>query len=326
MINQVLINQILIGIGAGLTAALLYASASTLSPLALLLFYLGPLPIFLSALGWGRTTGFAAGITAGLGLVVVQSPAAAALFVFSVVLPAIVLAHLARLARNNQDGTSEYYPVGRLLLWAAMMSAAITVSTTLFLGIGVKEITVVVNQMIEQLVITQPELAKNQDALNSLAGLIARIIPPVSSVSWAVALIFNLWVSGRILKYSDRLPRSWPNLHHVTVPPRLHFVLGAAVALSFVDGVIGFTAVIVAACLAMVYFFVGLSVIHYLLLGQNIRPFVLGVGYGALVFLTVPLSFMPLLSVAGVGLAEVHLKFRARAAQARGEPPPPDAA
>jgi len=321
-----MINQVLIGIGAGLTAALLYASASTLSPLALFLFYLGPLPIFLSSLGWGKATGLAAGVTAGLVLAMVQSPAAATLFVFSVVIPAIILAHFALLGRQNADGGSEFYPVGRLLLWTGMLSAAITIITTLVLGIGVKEIAIVVNQMIEQLVAAQPELAKNKAALDGLANLVARIIPPVSSVSWALALLFNLWASGRILRLSDRLPRSWPNLHLVTVPPRLHFALVAAVALSFVGGVVGFSAVIVAACLAMVYFFVGLSVIHFLLVGQNIRPFVLGVVYAALIFLTVPLSFMPLLTVAGIGLAEVHFKFRARAAQSRGEPPPPESA
>ena len=321
-----MINQVLIGIGAGLTAALLYASAATLSPMALFLFYLGPLPIFLAALGWGKATGLAAGVTAGVVLAMVRSPAAAGLFVFSVVVPAIVLSHLARLARNNKDGVPEYYPVGRLLLWASLISATMTIATTLILGIGVKEIAVVVNQLIQQLVETQPELAKNQDALNAMANLIARIIVPLSSVSWAVALTFNLWLSGRILRLSGRLTRPWPNLHHVAVPPRLHFAFAAAVALAFVGGMVGFTAVVVASCLAMVYVFVGLSVIHHLSLGQSTRPLILGVVYFVLIFLTVPLSFLPLLIVAAIGLAEPQLKLRARAAQARGEPPPPSTA
>lgn len=321
-----MINQVLIGIGAGLTAALLYASASTLSPLALILFYLGPLPIFLAALGWGMATGLVAGVTAGAVLGVVQSPSAAGLFIFSVVLPAIILSHLGRLGRKGTDGASEFYPVGRLLLWAALLSAATTITTTLFLGIGIKEITTVVNQMIKQLAEAQPELAKNPDALKTMAHMIARIIVPLSSISWAVALIFNLWMSGRILKLSDRLPRPWPDLHLVNAPPRLYFALGAAVALTFVNGVVSFTAVVVAACLAMVYFFVGLSVIHYLLRGLSARPFILGAGYGALIFLSIPLSFLPLLAVAGLGLAEGKLQLRARAARARGEPPPPTTA
>ncbi|VAW14519.1 hypothetical protein MNBD_ALPHA09-970 [hydrothermal vent metagenome] len=321
-----MINQVLIGVGAGLTAALLYASAATLSPLALMLFYLGPLPIFLSALGWGMAAGLAAGVTAGLVLGVVQAPGAAALFLFSVVVPALILAHLARLGRKNQGGGAEHYPVGRLLLWASGISAVTTVTTTLVLGIGVEEIKVVVSQLIQQLVEAQPELAENQDALNAMAETIARIIVPLSSVSWAVALILNLWLSGRILKLSDRLPRPWPNLHHVTVPPRLHFALAIAVALSFVGGQVGFVAVVAASCLALVFVFVGLSVIHHLTNGQPTRPLILSIVYAIIIFLTVPLSFLPLMIVAGIGLAEPHLALRARAAQARGEPPPPTAA
>ena len=46
---------ILLGAGAGLVSAALFASAATGTALAGILFYLAPLPICLAGLGWGWT-------------------------------------------------------------------------------------------------------------------------------------------------------------------------------------------------------------------------------------------------------------------------------
>ncbi|MEA2345863.1 MAG: hypothetical protein QOF63_4032, partial [Thermoanaerobaculia bacterium] len=51
---------LLIGIGAGVAAALLFASLASGSLFALLLFYLSPLPILIAALGWNYIAGLVA--------------------------------------------------------------------------------------------------------------------------------------------------------------------------------------------------------------------------------------------------------------------------
>ena len=48
---------VLVGIGAGAAAALLFASVASGSILATLLFYLAPLPILIAALGWSHLGG-----------------------------------------------------------------------------------------------------------------------------------------------------------------------------------------------------------------------------------------------------------------------------
>ena len=58
----------LIGAGAGLVSAALFASAATATSLAGILFYLAPLPICLAGLGWGW---IAAAVAALAGMVVV---------------------------------------------------------------------------------------------------------------------------------------------------------------------------------------------------------------------------------------------------------------
>jgi hypothetical protein len=57
-------SSLLLGLGTGLTSALLYGSVFTGSMFAVVLFYLSALPLMLVGLGWGwRTAAIAA--TAG---------------------------------------------------------------------------------------------------------------------------------------------------------------------------------------------------------------------------------------------------------------------
>jgi hypothetical protein len=51
--------NLLIALGAGAASALLFASIASGSLLAILLFYLAPLPILIAALSWTHWTGLA---------------------------------------------------------------------------------------------------------------------------------------------------------------------------------------------------------------------------------------------------------------------------
>jgi hypothetical protein len=46
------VQTLLIGAGAGLTSALLFASISTTSPIALVLLLFAPLPLLIAGMGW----------------------------------------------------------------------------------------------------------------------------------------------------------------------------------------------------------------------------------------------------------------------------------
>ena len=80
-----MLQIVLVGLGAGAAAALLFATALAGAPLIsgttisitlvylrTLLFYLAPLPILIAALGWSHWAGLVAGLTAasvlGIGL------------------------------------------------------------------------------------------------------------------------------------------------------------------------------------------------------------------------------------------------------------------
>src|SRR5581483_980725 len=116
---------VLIGVGAGAAAALLFAAVATGSIVATFLFYLAPLPILIAALGWSHWTALLAVVVAGGSLAAVLDLFFLAAFVAGVGLPAWWLGYLSMLARpaTNGAGTDlEWYPAGRLVLWAALIA------------------------------------------------------------------------------------------------------------------------------------------------------------------------------------------------------------
>ena len=52
-----MLQIVMVGLGAGAAAALLFASVVSGSIVAVLLFYLAPLPIMIAALGWSHLAG-----------------------------------------------------------------------------------------------------------------------------------------------------------------------------------------------------------------------------------------------------------------------------
>ena len=62
-----------VGIGAGLVAALLFAVVITGSPLSALLYSASPLPIFIAALGWNHRAGLIATAAGALAVAVALS-------------------------------------------------------------------------------------------------------------------------------------------------------------------------------------------------------------------------------------------------------------
>lgn len=316
-------RQILIGLGAGLTSALLYVSAATMSPLAMMLFYLGPLPILLASLGWGTATGLIAGAAGGIAIGLGTGILGAVVFVATVAAPVLVLGNLAMLSRQNSDGQTEWYPPGRLAVWAALLSAGLTLSVMFLLGLGPAEIEAAIGELMQRFIASEPQLQGQEEQLRVLTQVLARALVPVSTVGWTLALVVNLWLAGRILKASDRLRRPWPDLTRLQAPERLYLPLAGALALAFAGGGLGLAGEVVAASLIFVYVLIGLSIIHHIVPPGPGRPLILTGVYLTLLFFTMPLRFLPVLAVAALGMAEPFLKLRDRFGPGGPTPPAP---
>src|SRR5215475_1984565 len=123
-----MVQILLIGLGAGVASALLYVSVLSGAMLAVLLFYLAPLPILIAAIGWSHWAGLIAAVVASAGLAAVFGWLFFIAFMIGIGLPAWWLGYLALLSRPTTiPGGLEWYPVGHLVFWTAIIGAAIII-------------------------------------------------------------------------------------------------------------------------------------------------------------------------------------------------------
>jgi len=312
---------ILIGIGAGVAAALLFASLASGSLFAVLLFYLSPLPILIAGIGWSHWAGLIAGLCAAVCLAIVFGLFFSLGFLFSVGLAAWWLGYLALLARPTASATPadlEWYPVGRLVLWAAVIGTLSVVASIPYFGTDAESFHANLRAVIEAALglgqggsgvdPSQRRIIIDPDVLATLA-------PPMVASLTTVVLVVNLWLAGRIVKLSGQLRRPWPELPAITFPPLAPAFLAVAVAGIFLPGIPGIISDILAATLMMAYALLGLAVLHVVTRELNSRAFVLTGVYAAIIVFGWPALILTVL-----GLADTALNLRRRAAQKRRPP------
>lgn len=151
-----------IGVGAGLTGALLFLTAGVGSPILGLPLFFAALPVFLAGLGWGSRSALIAAVTGFVVLSSISSFTAGLVFLVADGLGPAWLAHLAllhhvetaprltpaqaaRLARKEKDreadssapvpapeaeeepALTEWYPAGPLAVWTALIAVGVLV-------------------------------------------------------------------------------------------------------------------------------------------------------------------------------------------------------
>src|SRR5437016_5451553 len=124
-----MLQIVFIGMAAGAASALLFASWASGSLLAIVLVNFAALPILIAALGWSHIAGLIAGLVGATALATVFGGSFSIAFLIGVGVPAWWLGYLALLARPTASDL-EWYPVGKLVLWASLL-AALSVSAVI---------------------------------------------------------------------------------------------------------------------------------------------------------------------------------------------------
>jgi hypothetical protein len=315
----------LIGFGAGATSALLFASVLSGSIASVALFYLAPLPILIAAMGWSHWSGLAAAVAAALGLTLAFGPFFFIAFLLSVGLPAWWLGYLALLARPaGPAGELEWYPPGRLVLWAAILGALVILVALSQFGGDEGTIQTSLRNAFDRMFRAQMHIPAGEALTipglsdpNRLIDVLVIVLPPAAAVLSAVTQLLNLWLAGRIVKISGRLKRPWPDLAAMRFPPATPVLLAAAIAASFLPDVAGLAAALPAASLLLAYAALGFAVLHGITRHLNSRAVLLFGVYSAVLIFGWPVLLMTLL-----GLIDSALDLRKRVAAMRGPPAP----
>jgi hypothetical protein len=311
---------ILIGIGAGAATALLFASVASGSLISVLLFYLAPLPILIAALGWSHWAALIAAVFASVGLAAVFGPFLFMAFLLGIGLPAWWLGYLTLLARPTglaPPNDMEWYPVGSLVLWAAILGALLVIAALINFGSSEEGFRAALRNGVERVLRMQTRAPKEAAPdLNRLVDFLVLALPPAAAVLTTTTNVLNLWLAGRIVTVSGRLKRPPSDLSAMQFPSYVPLLTGAAIAGSFLPGLIGTSAGVLAAAMLMAYAILGFAVLHNITRGVNARALLLGSAYASVLVLGWPALLMMLL-----GLTDTMLDLRGRVARRRGPPP-----
>ena len=308
---------LLVGIGAGVTSALLFATLATGQAFAIGLFYLTPLPILLAGIAWNHIAGAIAALTAAVLLGAFLGLWFVLAFLIGIGLPAYILAYLALLARpanNGSHDTLDWYPPGRLVLAGALIAATATALTVPAFGTDAEGYRSALKEAFERVLRAQTDTAADQaltlpgvQDIPRFLDFLTIVMPPAAAVLSMITSLFNLWLAGRVARLSGRLARPWPDLGEMRFPPTAPLLLAAAVAGTFLPGIIAIVAGFFAATLLIAYAALGFSIIH----GAS-RAFPARVLMLSAVWFSVFLIGWPVLLVAMIGLADSFIDFRAR--------------
>lgn len=302
---------LLIGLGAGLASALLFAATVGGTLLAMPLFLLAPLPLGIAALGWGTTAGLVAGATAvaamwlGFG-----TPAAVAIFLADA-LPTLIGAHLLGLARISdpaEPASREWYPLGRVLLAVASAIAVATVIGGIAIDFDPQETAAQITATLRHIQAGGP-MATVPDGGRADPTIVAaiRLVPAFFPASWLMVVVFDLWAAAKVVAKSGRLVRPAEDVAAVTLPVVAGLVFAVALVAAFVEGPLGLVASVVAGALFGAHFLVGAGVIHTLARRSEARLIILAAVWGLVLLFTLPVA-----AVALIGLLEPHLGLRRR--------------
>lgn len=315
-------NQSLLTIAAGLMAAVVFASAAT-GPMILrvVLFFLTPLSLYLAGLGIGPAASGLATVIATLAILFITNPTAGVVFAVSAGAPAAYITRLALLGRRNGDEVVEWYPIGHILLAAALFAGAFAALAVALMGSNMEALTAAMRTFVENFVKTEmpqipgsPPLTEEQ--ITEITTRIIGLMPATLAALSFVTTLLNLWLAGRITLASGRLVRPWPDLSKLSLPPAATWGFLASALLALVSGMIGLIAGGFSGALMLAFAVVGLSIVHALTRGSPWRGFVLLAVYTAVAIIT-PIA---ILALAVAGLSDTFFKFRDGGATGPSDP------
>jgi hypothetical protein len=308
-----------VGIGAGLVSALLFSVVITGSPLGLLLSYVAPLPVFIAALGWNHKAGLVASAVGAAAIAIALKPIAGVAFAAGAALPAWWIAYLALLGRTDEQNHTEWYPVGRIVMWIAVTAALVTFGGAIAIAGDYDTYSTVMRRALASLMagggrtnIPMPALPSGMTA-DDLANILTQFVPYAAGASFVPMIAANLWLAAKAVALSGRLPRPWPYIPSTQMPRETIALLIVAVAISLLPGFMGFFGSALSGALFAGFVLSGLATVHMLTLGKTWRVPALS-GLYLLVLLAL-LWLMPLLAL--LGIADTLFRLRDR-----GAPPP----
>lgn len=331
-------QQFIIAIGSGLAAALLFFIPVKGTAFAMTIAMFAALPLMIAGLAFSPAAAFV-GAVAGtfallFGLMLFADIALGPAFVFcsffalTAGFPAWWLTRLAWLARPAEAGETAaadgyvWYPIGRLAMWMAIVSAGAVMLGTLAaiaragsFDAFVADAVTRVQPLIERVFGGAKSLPGDLRA-DELARTFVLATGPIMAAWTAAGLALNLWLAGRIALVSGQMRRPWFDLpENLELPREILPALAISLALMLIDGLPRALGSVGVAAIGALLVFKGLASLHAGTRATGARTAILAAVY----ILLLVLFPLPLPLFAALGLAAMFSKPGRR-------PPAPPAA
>jgi len=306
--NLISKSPTVVGLIAAAVFAALMITFSSMGLLVLIPIFLGALPVYIAALGWGTRAGIVATAAIIAIAAILTDPSNGFLIGAMIAAPAALAGHQANLARNigDQDEELIWYPFSQILFWITLL----IIGAVLLFGILVDFDPVKIG----------PQLSKHLDPLfpasENGSGMSVedrdrallmnlQMIPFVLPSLWVGIHMVNLLLALKITRRMNVLARPVEDLPSVISLPPLALVL-FVVALSGIvlsSPPLSFGFAVVAGAMTMAFSIVGLAVMHQRIRNWPTRGPILLAVYGTIAMIYVPVylfSFAGILRVASL--------------------------
>lgn len=269
-------NPILIGVIAGLAAAVLMAAGGYFVALSIILIFLSMAAIFAAGLGFGLVACIVAIGTAALANAVLLGSPLAFLMTAAPLVPAAVMSHLANMARpaseiGGPDTATAWYPLSDVLFAGAVLTAIASVYTTLA-SPHIETLYSALADAMQQMMADMSGAGAQMDTLprDEMIAMIRVIWPFAQAMQMMIALFAGFYFAMRFLAAAGSNIRPREDMATSLRMNRMAIVVFlAGIAGMFMGGKIGMIgASLVGAC-AGGFLLAGFAVIHAFLRGKN---------------------------------------------------------
>lgn len=284
-------------IAAGLSSAVIYLMVVVAQSMGVLLIYLTPLPVVLLALTQGLLPAVF-GAVVGLVAVAAVKLGAVPSYAVVMVLPSLILGHMALLWRTDEKGKVRWSQPGTILAALAMTGATLLLILAAWLssnGVGVEAVVGRhVGEFVDQVASDIPGTMRA-----SLVATWNALFPAMAGFLWLMMSVLNGVLAQWIATRTKQALRPTPVYSGLDLPPWYSAVIAVSAVVGLVgSGDVAYMGRNIAVLLLAVFVFVGLAAVHPWLKSRNNGAMLLGLFYVAFFVL----FGWAVIAVAGLGL------------------------
>ncbi|WP_420408930.1 DUF2232 domain-containing protein [Hoeflea sp.] len=290
-------TSLLVGLLAGIAAALLLVSAGSPSGMSFFLFATAAIPVLIAGLGWSNLASGVAVLSAMAVLGLTISPQSALVSAITTLAPAAWIAHLSNLARpaeevGGPEGALAWYPLSDIVLSICGVVCVGLFAVGLAMGYGPGFVSDLVDLFVTVLQDGNPDYQPTPEGIAEMKNFFLFALPAIQAAMWVLILFAGWYIASAIVRASGRAKRPKDDVPATLRIPRVGgLALAAGVIASFAPGGVGLIGWTLIGAFGIGFVATGFAIVHERTRGKPARGLILFAAYAMTILFTLPLGF-----------------------------------